>query len=152
MSPDSASIATAFNHSARRQSTLNYKIDSHSSKIIKLAECSEIDEYELISCENNLTRSNNNLKPVSKMTLKRYIFKHVEQVGENIFVKEMSGSVYALVFDRWSAGSIHFLSFILCFQVNRYAPIHRRNSFLYHLCFTKQNLLLKSYRNSLQRH
>ena len=62
------------------QASLDYIFDARSSNVFKWLEWIVMGELELSFCEKSLTRNNVNLQPVTVTTLKKYMFKLVDQI------------------------------------------------------------------------
>jgi hypothetical protein len=108
---EQSKIAAESTCSLSTQATLSYMFDSHSSNIFKWLELVVMEQLELKFCEKTLTRSNTKLQPINVKTLKKHMFKHLDQVEQKIIARVMSVTSYSLVFLGWSEGSMHFVGF-----------------------------------------
>lgn len=91
------------------QLTLNYMIDTKSRFVYKWIDWIVMDEHELNFCEKSRTRENSKLGVISSKTLRKYIFKLVNEVEKKITSFAAEASRYALVFDGWTEDSTHFI-------------------------------------------
>ncbi|RAW31716.1 hypothetical protein PC110_g11944 [Phytophthora cactorum] len=75
-----------------------------------------IVERNLLLCEveNQLTRQLVRLKPTSVGTLKTYMHRVADRVG-NTIAKEM-GECFGIMFDRWSSGTRHFVAVFVVYH------------------------------------
>ena len=74
-----------------------------------------MDEHKFLFCEKELTSKYSNLKLISVTTLEKYLFKVVEAVEKKIAVKVNATPLFALLFEKWTEDSTHFVGLFIVY-------------------------------------
>ena len=100
-------MSTEGSSSHGSRSILANFVDSKSSSIYGWIEWIVARNLPFNFCEDEITRKNVNLKPISVETLKKYM--ELLWMEVELKIKEILQEKFAIIFDGWSEDSTHFL-------------------------------------------
>lgn len=123
-----------------KQTMMDDFFDVKTNNIYKWLDWVIMDELSLMFPEKERTRKNTNLEKISTKTLKKYMFLVEHEVKEIIIKLLTKQPNVALVFDGWSANSIHFIGLFVSYpgpepgsspkiHLLRFAPLLDSTSF-----------------------